>query len=159
VKQAKKKKRAVVVKSRGRKGQVRRRPAPAKRRPGRPTEYTAAVIADILDRLDRYIAHTAYPIVADFAYKNNIPRQALYEHPEFSDTLKSLSDKKENYLERRMISGIPGVAAGCIFALKNMGWRDKQELEHTGPGGTPLHVNFITETGMPPKPGQGEAGD
>lgn len=30
--------------------------------------------------------------------------------------------------------------SGDIFALKNFGWQDQREIEHTGPGGGPLVI-------------------
>ena len=38
--------------------------------------------------------------------------------------------------------------AGIIFALKNMGWKDKTETEHSGL--TPIQINFIEQEGNEP---------
>lgn len=59
-------------------------------------------------------------------------RQSLINYedrPEFFDTIKGAKDKVEAYAEKRLFSGN---ATGPIFALKNFGWSDKQELEHSG---------------------------
>lgn len=40
----------------------------------------------------------------------------------------------ENVYEERLTCDIPGTATGAIFALKNMGWSDKTEIDHTSGG-------------------------
>lgn len=61
-------------------------------------------------------------------------RQSMYDYEkrsdEFSYTIKKARTMCENYAEEMMLSGEP--AAGFIFALKNYGWSDKQEVEHSG---------------------------
>lgn len=52
------------------------------------------------------------------------------EKDEYSDTIKEAKMKCQNYAEQRLYMG--GQAAGPIFALKNFGWRDQQEIKHSG---------------------------
>jgi len=47
---------------------------------------------------------------------------------EFFHTIKTAKEKCENYAELRLMSG-DMQAAGPIFALKNYGWADKQDLD------------------------------
>jgi hypothetical protein len=47
----------------------------------------------------------------------------------FSDTVKRLKQYCESFAEERLYSNQP---TGAIFALKNYGWKDKQEVEHSG---------------------------
>lgn len=54
------------------------------------------------------------------------------EKDEFSDTLKRIKLRCENYAETQVFAGRN--QAGAIFALKNYGWRDKQEVDHTTKG-------------------------
>lgn len=64
-------------------------------------------------------------------------RDSFYEYqkyPEFSDSVKRARMLIEMEYEKRLNSG--SNAAAPIFALKNFGWTDKQELEHTSPDGT-----------------------
>jgi hypothetical protein len=78
-------------------------------------------------------------------------RQTLinYEHKdEFMDTIKTAKQKVENYAERRLFESSP---TGAIFALKNFGWRDKQELEHSGEMTTVEKINYYTPNGDKPK--------
>jgi hypothetical protein len=56
------------------------------------------------------------------------------ERDEYFDTIKKLKQKCEEYAEIRLFSSTP---TGAIFALKNFGWKDKQETDITS-GGKPL---------------------
>lgn len=97
----------------------------------RPKEYTKERIEEILISLNTYIAETEIPIVAEFAYKYNIRRGTLYDFPELLDAIKGLIDKKEAQLERKALNReIDHTMA--IFSLKQLGWRDKKEIEHSG---------------------------
>lgn len=59
-------------------------------------------------------------------------RETIYEYakrPQFSDIVKTAMLRVEDGYERRANSTTP---TGPIFVLKNMGWSDKQEIEHSG---------------------------
>ena len=90
---------------------------------GRPRRYSNKQIKEICQRLEEYIANESVPIVAEFAYKNDIPRNALYDYPEFSTLIKKLIDKKESRLERLALNGKVN-STMAIFSLKQIGWRD-----------------------------------
>lgn len=65
-------------------------------------------------------------------------RQSIYDYGEkgeFSYVIKNARLRVENAYEKNLYSNSP---TGSIFALKNMGWKDKHEQEISGPGGTPL---------------------
>ena len=58
-------------------------------------------------------------------------RKSLCEYEsrsEFSNAVKTAKLRIECSYEERLHAGN---VAGAIFALKNFGWRDKQELDHT----------------------------
>lgn len=60
-------------------------------------------------------------------------RQSLYDMedlPKFTCTVKKARCRVENNYEEMMQVNIN--PAGPIFALKNMGWKDKRETEHSG---------------------------
>ncbi|MCK9245101.1 MAG: DNA-packaging protein [Candidatus Marinimicrobia bacterium] len=106
---------------------------------GRPRKFTKKRIKEISNELDNYIEESHVPILAHFAYKNNIPRHSLYDYPEFSTLIKKCIDKKESALELGMLSGeMPPAAA--IFSLKQLGWSDKQEIAHSGRDGGPIRI-------------------
>lgn len=60
-------------------------------------------------------------------------RQTLCNYeckPEFMDTIKRAKLRCESFAEELLMAG--SNAAGAIFALKNYGWRDQQEIKHSG---------------------------
>lgn len=61
-------------------------------------------------------------------------RQSVYDYEktgEFSYIIKRARLYVENGYEQALMSEKP---TGAIFALKNMGWTDKQEVDHTTKG-------------------------
>ena len=105
---------------------------------GRPRTFTDEQVAEIREKLVQYIATTEIPIVAEFAYQNDINRQILYDYPEFSTLTKKLIAKKEAQLERKgLMNEVNSTMA--IFSLKQLGWTDKQEMKIEG-GETPVEI-------------------
>lgn len=100
---------------------------------GRPPKVKAK---DILSDVDAYLASADPPIVAEFAHRHNITRQYLYEladkesekgHHQLSDAIKRISEAKEIALERGGLCG-DYQANMAIFSLKQLGWKDKQDI-------------------------------
>lgn len=61
-------------------------------------------------------------------------RQSIYDYEKngkFSYTIKRARLKVENAYEKALLSKN---STGAIFALKNFGWSDKQEIDHTTKG-------------------------
>jgi hypothetical protein len=61
-------------------------------------------------------------------------RQSFYDYEkegEFSYTIKKARLRIEERYEQRLHGNSP---AGAIFALKNFGWTDRQEIDHTTKG-------------------------
>lgn len=81
----------------------------------------------ILVVLEDYVERTEIPIIAEFAYLNRIPRSMLYESPVLADAIKRLIDKKEAQLERGGLDKTIDKTM-AIFSLKQLGWRDVQEI-------------------------------
>jgi hypothetical protein len=98
---------------------------------GRPVEYTPERIQEIKDAMERYIQETEVPIVAEFAYLNNIRRAILYEIPELSYSVSKLTDKKEAVLEKGGLLGDYN-ASMAKFSLAQLGWSEKQETKVSG---------------------------
>lgn len=70
-------------------------------------------------------------------------REALLEYekrPEFSDAVKRAKSRVEDGYEKLLQEG---GGAGAIFALKNFGWSDRQEMDltHNGPPKVELVLN------------------
>lgn len=115
-------------------------------RRGRPPKISADQLPDLVAKFKEYIAANDLPIIAEFAYMNEIPRQMLYEKDEFATLIKVAVAKKEANLERRALMGEYN-ATMAIFSLKQLGWRDKQEVEHSGEAG----VRIINDIPRPSK--------
>jgi len=67
-------------------------------------------------------------------------RQSLYDYedkPEFSYSIKRAKLRVEKNYEKYLLSQS---ATGAIFALKNFGWADKQQVEQSG------GINVLTGT-------------
>lgn len=72
-------------------------------------------------------------------------RQSFYDYEEkeeFTYTVK----KARLHIERAYEQKLSGKeVGGAIFALKNLGWKDKNEVEHTGTG---LNINIEMPDGQ-----------
>ncbi len=60
---------------------------------------------------------------------------------EFSNAVKALKLYCENYAEEQIFIGKN--PAGAIFALKNYGWKDKNDVAHTDGEGKPLNMSPV----------------
>lgn len=67
--------------------------------------------------------------------------------PEFSEQVKRMRLFVEMQYERRLHDNC---GAGPIFALKNMGWSDKQEHEHGGRDGAPIAFTVVSDIDRAP---------
>jgi hypothetical protein len=94
----------------------------------RPRSRTQTQDEELFNRFKKYIDNTTLPIIAEFAYMNDIERQYLYDNQMFSTLLKKCIAKKEANLEKGALTGKlnPSMA---IFSLKQIGWKDKQADE------------------------------
>lgn len=86
----------------------------------------------IRKKLEDYVRKTAVPSVADFAYQNGVPRAQLYRWDELEDTMDLLKSKREANLEKQLLGDDAKKATGAIFALKQLGWSDRNETHHVG---------------------------
>ena len=103
---------------------------------GRPKAYTE--VKTMQQKIDEYFKKCDYSnepyTITGLCLSLDICRDTLSEYmkkEEFSDTIKKAKLKVENYLEKHLITD--SSTTGIIFNLKNnFGWKDKQELEHSG---------------------------
>lgn len=107
---------------------------------GRPLKYNAEEIETIKTEFINYIRETDIPIIAEFAYQNNVPRDAIYDYAEFSALKKLCIEKKESQLEKMGLAGQVNVTM-AIFSLKQLGWSDKTQTEITGKDGGAIQIN------------------
>lgn len=88
-------------------------------------------MAELLAAFADYIDNTDIPILAEFAFQNNMLRETIYKYDEFSTLRKRCIDKKEAMLERKGLLGEIDKSM-AIFSLKQLGWSDRQAIEHSG---------------------------
>ena len=79
--------------------------------------------------IDLYFKNEAEPTLAGLAVALHIDRQTLYNYEKrekYFDIIKKARDKVLAIYEHRLIySSQP---TGVIFALKNMGWKDRSDI-------------------------------
>ena len=63
------------------------------------------------------------------------------DYPGFSDSVKRARILVEMEYEKRL--NLATSATGPIFALKNFGWTDKQEIEHSGDPNNPIKTESV----------------
>ena len=103
---------------------------------GRPIKYTAE---DLQTKVNEYFEVEPKPTIAGLAVHIGTDRKTLYnykERDEFFHILKEAVDRVEAKYEGRLI--YENNPTGVIFALKNMGWKDKTESDVRVEGGVQL---------------------
>jgi len=104
----------------------------AKRKVGRPVSvWTPERLKKVNREMDEYTENTDIPILAEFAYTHDYQREELYKHVELTHAIKKMMTKKEAQLEKLGLLNVVNTAMAA-FSLKQLGWRDKQEIEHSG---------------------------
>ncbi len=101
---------------------------------GRPKKYTDEYLGELLESLEDYISNTDIPILKEWCVSVGVPSKHVYDFDILSDSIKVLIDKKEANLERKGLQGEIDKAM-AIFSLKQLGWSDKQQVEHSGDAG------------------------
>jgi hypothetical protein len=105
---------------------------------------------DLKDAIQAYLdeieGKEKKPTITGLAYHLGFAdRRSFYDYennPEHSYTIK----RARTYIESTYEEQLRGNnVTGAIFALKNFGWRDKQELEHTGADGNPIENKWTVE--------------
>lgn len=100
---------------------------------GRPPIFETP--EDLTKAVDEYIANTAIGMVTVTGlcmWLGFTSRQSLYDYKKrdgFSYPIEKALMAVENSYELSLRSQS---VTGAIFALKNMGWKDKTETEHSG---------------------------
>jgi len=89
------------------------------------------------------VTWTGLALFMGFSSRQSIDEYQKY--PEFSDSVKKAKTFVEWHYEMRLCGSTP---TGAIFALKNMGWDDKQGIDHTT-NGKDLTPTFAGMYGKP----------
>ncbi len=95
--------------------------------------------------IDKCSTDKVRPTITRLCYELGFEsRQSFYDYEkrdEFSYTVKRL----RLFIESGYEAGLSeNGCAGSIFALKNMGWKDTNRTELTGPDGKPIQHEAIT---------------
>lgn len=112
---------------------------------GRPRHYdTQEELQAAVDGYFTHITTTKEPatVTGLALYIGFESRQSIYDYEEdgqFSYIIKNARLRVECEYEKRLSTAQS--PTGAIFALKNMGWKDKSELEHL----TPVPVTWNEE--------------
>jgi len=93
-------------------------------------------VEELQSSLDEYFEGKENPTITGLAYHLGFEsRQSVYDYEkrndQFSYTVKRARMKIEIYYEELLATKS---VTGAIFALKNFGWADKQEVDHTTKG-------------------------
>lgn len=86
------------------------------------------------------------PTITGLAYHLGFEsRQSFYHYEQYEDhlyTMKRARLKIESLYENRLFGTTP---TGAIFALKNLGWDDKQQIDntHSSKDGGPVEISVI----------------
>lgn len=116
---------------------------------GRPLVYKTPESLEqaIQDYFDTQVGSGSPITISGLAYSLGfISRQSLYdykEREEFSYILKRATFFVESQYENKLSGTTP---TGAIFALKNMGWKDRTETELTGKDGGPINITGMQIT-------------
>lgn len=99
---------------------------------GRPPMFETP--EQLQTEVDKYLTDPNIPVktITGLAYHLGFEsRQSFYDYeqkPNFTYTIKRCRLYIESLYEARLFEN---ANAGAIFGLKNFGWTDKQEIEHT----------------------------
>ncbi len=102
---------------------------------GRPKKYTAAQAQKLIDGFFNHCDNADKPYtITGLALALDTSRKMLCEWAEREDELAAVvtraKTRVEHYLEELLLTARNPV--GAIFALKNHGWSDRQQLEVSG---------------------------
>lgn len=86
---------------------------------GRPPNLSPARIKELKAKFEKYIDDTDIPILAEFAYQNDISRQSLYDYEQFSTLREKCINKKSANLQKFGLFNVTNPAV-TIFSLKQL---------------------------------------
>ena len=112
---------------------------------GRPSKYDPKYCEGIVSFFSKnpYEEHSDHkrfpnplPTIEMFAHKIGVSRStvALWteKHEEFSDAFKKARELQFNFWLTNSLLGLYPPGFACFTGKNMFGWRDKQEVEHTG---------------------------
>lgn len=130
-----------------------KRPVKGRAKIGRPTKYKPEYCQAVIDHMQDGASLTSF--AAEIEVARSSINVWMEENPEFSEAVTRAKAKCAAWWERvgrNLAMTGEGNATMVVFGLKNMSaddWRDKQQVEHTGPGGGP--ISTVTRRVVDPK--------
>lgn len=114
---------------------------------GRPPIYDTP--EQLQAEIDEYIdTHPSGLSISGLAYHCGFEsRQSFYDYEKkekFSYTIKRARFLIEQFYENKLLTVS---VSGAIFALKNLGWSDKHELDHTSKGESITGIRILDVDG------------
>lgn len=113
---------------------------------GRPLKYTPQQIEIMAEEFFQRCDDMGDPYtITGLALALDTSRKVLCEYEErdeFRDIVKKIKTRVENYAEKKLYTGTP---TGPIFALKNFGWSDKQDLNLGGQSDNPIKAEVTVK--------------
>lgn len=107
-----------------------------------PEEFDLAVDAYVEQRVEdgKPLTWTGLALSLGFASRKCIDEYLKYD--EYCYSVKRAKAIVENAYEERLAMN-EGSPAGSIFALKNFGWNDKQEIDHQSSDKSMSHPGYV----------------
>ena len=97
---------------------------------GRPLKFTVQEVEALIDKYFKETAETKQTITGLALLFGSKQLLNDYEaRPDYQAQIRLAKLKIENLYEQCLRDKTP---TGAIFALKNFGWTDKQEIQHSG---------------------------
>ena len=93
--------------------------------------FNAGNVKAICKKMEKYITETEIPILSEFAYLNHIARKEFYRVEGLNEIVDRLMAKKEAMLEKLALKNKIN-STMAIFSLKQMGWKDRQDIDVSG---------------------------
>ena len=142
----------------------------AKRPPWRPTLYRDEFVQQMLDyfNIDRaseiqtgedgkVTLSNKFPTLSGFAWKIGVTRETLHDwatsgkHEDFSYTYQKCKAAQEHILTTGALHGLYNASFAGLTAKNLCGWRDRQDLEHSGAGGGPMQFQEVVRRLVDPE--------
>ena len=106
-------------------------------------------IDEMVDIIERYTDDTEIPILKEVAYQNYWNYDTIMKYQRVNENLmqsiKRLLNKKEAQLERKGLNKeIDRTVA--IFSLKQLGWKDRQEISFGEEQADEINIKVIKST-------------
>lgn len=93
-----------------------------------------------------------FPNIAGLARRLKVDRETLYEwakvHPEFSNTLNKCRSMEADILVTNGLKGLYSQPFAIMAAKNIIGWRDKQDVEHSGGITVSFHQSLKQDEGQ-----------